>query len=227
MPVDYVADALVALMHADGLDGQTFHLTAEKTIGLRGIYRGVAKAAGLPPLRGSLPGAVAAPVLKVRGRARVVRDMAATQLGIPAQVFDLVDLAPTFVSEKTRNALAGTGIEVPEFAGYAPRLWRYWAEHLDPDRARRDDPRGPLYGRHVIVTGASSGIGRASAIAIAQRAPPCSRSPATAPHWTRWSTRSAPMAVRPMPLPVTSPIPRRWNTPSRTSWAGSTTSITW
>ncbi|WP_038862333.1 SDR family NAD(P)-dependent oxidoreductase, partial [Mycobacterium avium] len=60
-------------------------------------------------------------------------------------------------------------IEVPEFAGYAPRLWRYWAEHLDPDRARRDDPRGPLYGRHVIVTGASSGIGRASAIAIAQR----------------------------------------------------------
>ncbi|WP_033721517.1 SDR family oxidoreductase, partial [Mycobacterium avium] len=44
VPVDYVADALVALMHADGLDGQTFHLTAPKTVGLRGIYRGVAKA---------------------------------------------------------------------------------------------------------------------------------------------------------------------------------------
>ena len=169
VPVDYVVDALVALLHAEGCDGRTFHLTAEKTIGLRGIYRGVAKAAGLPPLRGSLPRSVAAPVLKVRGRARVVRNMAATQLGIPAQVFDLVDLAPTFVSEKTRNALQGTGIRIPDFSSYAPRLWRYWAEHLDPDRARRDDPQGPLQGRHVIITGASSGIGRASAIAIAER----------------------------------------------------------
>ncbi len=50
-----------------------------------------------------------------------------------------------------------------------PKLWRYWAEHLDPDRARRDDPAGPLVGRHVIITGASSGIGRASAIAVAER----------------------------------------------------------
>lgn len=169
VPVDYVVDALVALAHADGRDGQTFHLTAEKTIGLRGIYRGVARAAGLPPLRGSLPRSVAAPVLNVRGRARVVRNMAATQLGIPAEVFDLVDLPPTFVSEKTRNALADFGIRVPEFSSYAPKLWRYWAEHLDPDRARRDDPRGPLQGRHVVITGASSGIGRASAIAIAER----------------------------------------------------------
>ncbi|OCB16952.1 SDR family oxidoreductase [Mycobacterium intracellulare] len=169
VPVDYVVDALVALAHADGRDGQTFHLTAEKTIGLRGIYRGVAKAAGLPPLRGSLPRSVAAPVLKVRGRARVLRNMAATQLGIPAEVFDLVDLPPTFVSEKTRNALRDYGIRVPEFSSYAPKLWRYWAEHLDPDRARRGDPRGPLHGRHVIITGASSGIGRASAIAIAER----------------------------------------------------------
>ncbi|GAA4292783.1 SDR family oxidoreductase [Mycobacterium paraffinicum] len=169
VPVDYVVDALVALMHSEGADGRTFHLTAPKTVGLRGIYRGVARAAGLPPARGSLPGSVAAPVLKVRGRARVLRNMAATQLGIPAEVFDLVDLKPTFVSDQTRKALRGTGIDVPEFSSYAPRLWRYWAEHLDPDRARRDDPKGPLRGRHVIITGASSGIGRAAAIAVAER----------------------------------------------------------
>jgi thioester reductase-like protein/short-subunit dehydrogenase len=166
VPVDYVVDALVALMHADDRDGCTFHLTAPNTIGLRGIYRGVSQAAGLPPLRGSLPRAAAAPVLKVRGRARVLRNMAATQLGIPAEIFDVVDLKPTFSNERTREALRGTGIEVPEFAGYAPRLWRYWAEHLDPDRARRSDP---LRGRHVIITGASSGIGRASAIAVADK----------------------------------------------------------
>jgi thioester reductase-like protein/NADP-dependent 3-hydroxy acid dehydrogenase YdfG len=172
VPVDYVADALVALIHADGSpswDGRTFHLTSPKTIGLRGIYRGVAAAAGLPPLRGSLPRSVAAPVLKVRGRPKVWRNMVATQLGIPGEVLDVVDLAPTFISEQTQKALRGTGIAVPEFGSYAPALWRYWAEHLDPDRARRDDPEGALVGRHVIITGASSGIGRASAIAVAER----------------------------------------------------------
>ncbi|MDT7790878.1 MAG: hypothetical protein QOD59_314 [Mycobacterium sp.] len=169
VPVDFVVDAIVELMHADGRDGQTFHLTASKTIGLRGIYRGVAEAAGLPPLRGSLPGAAATPFLRVSGRAKVLRNMAATQLGIPGEILDVVDLAPTFTSSNTVEALRGTGIAVPEFASYAPQLWRYWVEHLDPDRARRDDPAGPLVGKHVIITGASSGIGRASAIAVAER----------------------------------------------------------
>jgi uncharacterized protein YbjT (DUF2867 family) len=169
VPVDFVVDALVELMHSDGRDGQTFHLTGPKTIGLRGIYRGVAEAAGLPPLRGSLPGATATPFLRVTGRAKVLRNMAATQLGVPGEILDVVDLAPTFTATNTEEALHGTGITVPEFASYAPQLWRYWAEHLDPDRARRDDPAGPLVGKHVIITGASSGIGRASAIAIAER----------------------------------------------------------
>ncbi len=172
VPVDFVVDALVHLMHAEGgasWDGQTFHLTAPKTIGLRGIYRGVARAAGLPPLRGSLPSSAAAPIVRATGRAKVLRNMVATQLGVPAEILDVVDLFPTFTADNATDALRGTGITVPEFASYAPKLWQYWAEHLDPDRARRDDPAGPLVGKHVIITGASSGIGRASAIAIAER----------------------------------------------------------
>jgi thioester reductase-like protein/short-subunit dehydrogenase involved in D-alanine esterification of teichoic acids len=169
VPVDFVVEALTELIHVDGWDGQTFHLTAPKTTGLRGIYRGVAKEAGLPPLRGSLPGSVVAPFLKATGRAKIVRNMTATQLGIPAEILDVVDLAPTFTSDNTAEALRGKGIDVPEFRTYAPKLWRYWAEHLDADRARRDDPGGPLVGRHVIITGASSGIGRASAVAVAER----------------------------------------------------------
>jgi thioester reductase-like protein/NADP-dependent 3-hydroxy acid dehydrogenase YdfG len=169
VPVDYVVDALIWLMHTPDRDGQTFHLTSPEPIGLQGIYRGIGTAAGLPPMRGRLPRGLATPVLKVRGRAKVVRNMAATQLGIPAELLEIADLSTTFNSDVTREALHGSGIEVPEFASYAPRLWRYWAKHLDPDRARRDDPNGPLVGRHVIITGASSGIGRASAIAVAER----------------------------------------------------------
>jgi thioester reductase-like protein/short-subunit dehydrogenase involved in D-alanine esterification of teichoic acids len=169
VPVDFVVDALTELMHVPDRDGQTFHLTAPKSIGLKHIYRGVAKEAGLPELRGSLPGSMATPFLKATGRAKILRNMAATQLGIPAEILDVVDLVPTFTSDNAAEALRGSGIRVPEFSSYAPRLWRYWAEHLDPDRARRDDPAGPLVGRHVIITGASSGIGRASAIAVAER----------------------------------------------------------
>ena len=169
VPVDYVVDAVVEIMHAPGRDGQTFHLTAPKSIGLKHIYRGVAKEAHLPELRGSLPGSLATPFLTATGRAKILRNMAATQLGIPAEILDVVDLAPTFTSDNAVEALRGSGIRVPEFASYAPLLWRYWAEHLDPDRARRDDPAGALVGRHVVITGASSGIGRASAIAVAER----------------------------------------------------------
>ncbi len=169
VPVDYVADAVTELIHAPGRDPQTFHLTAPDNIGLRDIYRGVSRAAGLPPLRGSLPRGAATPFLRATGRAKVLRNMAVTQLGIPAEILDVVDLMPTFTSDNTQEALRGTGIEVPQFASYAPKLWRYWAEHLDPDRARRHDPAGPLIGKHVVITGASSGIGRASAIAVAER----------------------------------------------------------
>ena len=169
VPVDYVVDAIGELIHAPDRDGQTFHLTAPDSIGLRGIYRGISKAAGLPRLRGRLPRGAATPFLRATGRAKVLRNMAVTQLGIPAEIMDVVDLMPTFTADNTSDALRDTGITVPDFASYAPRLWRYWAEHLDPDRARRDDPAGPLVGKHVVITGASSGIGRASAIAVAER----------------------------------------------------------
>ncbi|WP_157521467.1 SDR family oxidoreductase [Mycobacterium sp. ACS4331] len=169
VPVDYVADALVALLSAEVDDGTTFHLTAPTSIGLRGIYRALAPAAGLPPLRGRLPRAVASPALHPRGLVKAGRNMVAAQLGVPPAVLDVVDLPTTFTSDNTREALRGTGIEVPEFGSYAGRLWRYWAANLDPDRARRVGSDAPLAGRHVVITGASSGIGRASAIAVAAR----------------------------------------------------------
>src|ERR1700693_5472851 len=80
VPVDYVVDAMVWLMHVPDRDGQTFHLTSPEPIGLQGIYRGVAKSAGLPPIRGSLPRAVAMPALKVRGRAKGGRNAGASPL---------------------------------------------------------------------------------------------------------------------------------------------------
>ncbi len=168
VPVDYVAAAMVELIHADGRDGQTFHLTAAESVGLRQIYRSVARCAGLPPLRGGLPRQMARPLLAAHGRAKVLRDMAVTQLGVPPEAIDTLQTAAVFGSDSTRKALLPSGIEPPAFSAYAPVLWRYWAAHLDPERTGPDSD-GPLAGRHVIITGASSGIGRASAVAVAAR----------------------------------------------------------
>ena len=209
VPVDYVVDALVALMHAEGR-GRARHSTSphRKPSACAASTAASPRRPGCRRLRGSLPRSVAAPVLKVRGRAKVLRNMAATQLGIPAEVFDVVDLAPTFVSDETRKALRGTGIDVPEFATYAPKLWRYWAEHLDPDRARRDDRS-----RTAAWAGTSSSPAHPAASAGRRRSPSrsgvrrCSRWPATPTRSTNWSPRSAPTAVRRTRSPATSPIP--------------------
>ena len=93
-----------------------------------------------------------------------------TELGIPPQVVPHMVLEPKFDTTATREALAGTGITAPDLAAYAPRLLRYWSENLDPYRARRRvDRADPLAGRRILITGASSGIGRATALAVAKR----------------------------------------------------------
>jgi thioester reductase-like protein len=127
VPVDYVVDAMAELMHRGGCDGHTFHLTAPEAIGLCGIYRGIAAAAGLPPLRGTLPRWTSAPVLNATGRAKKLRNRMARKLGVPAEILDVVDLAPNFTNHATQAALHGTGITAPEFTTYAPALWNYWA----------------------------------------------------------------------------------------------------
>ena len=163
VPVDYVVDALVALMHADGPDGQTFHLTAPKTIGLRGIYRGDRRR-GRPTARRAArcPARWPHRCSRCAGGAKALRNMAATQLGIPAEVLDVVDLTPTFAADQTREALQGTGNRVRPSSPTTRRSCGGTGPSTSIPTGRAVTTRqGPLAGRHVIITGASSGIGRA------------------------------------------------------------------
>ena len=62
---------------------------------------------------------------------------------------------------------AGSGIELPELESYADKLWDYWERNLDPDLFKDRSFEGAVNGRTVVITGASSGIGRAAALKIA------------------------------------------------------------
>ncbi|MQA12787.1 MAG: SDR family oxidoreductase [Pseudonocardiaceae bacterium] len=179
VPVDYVADALVELAHRPGLDGRAFHLVAPRPQGMVEVYDAFARAAGAPRASTVLPGAVSRPLLGLAGAAGgllgrlpgadSLRSAALAELGVPEEVLPHLTFRPVFDSTATQAELAGSGIRVPDLSEYASVLWGYWARHLDPLRPRLPRPGGPLAGRRVVVTGASSGIGRATALQIAER----------------------------------------------------------
>jgi thioester reductase-like protein len=174
VPVDFVADAMDHLIHADGLDGCAFHLASPRPQPVVEVFNAFARAAGAPRLVQALPRGVLGAAATFAGLlsrvpgAELARDVALDQVGIPLEVLPHVAFEPTFDTARTDAALEGTDIAVPDLRAYAPTLWRYWEEHLDRNRARRPRPGGPLAGRRVVITGASSGIGRATAIHVAR-----------------------------------------------------------
>lgn len=177
VPVDYVAAAMAHLVTEPGLDGRTFHLVNPEPQTARGVYNAFARAAGAPVATAELDHRLSNPLIGLVKLAEhvpgvtIARDAVLDRLGIPPILLSTLTFQPRFDSSETRKALAGghhgAGIDVPPLEDYADVLWRYWREHLDPFRARRHGQRGELDGRRVVITGASSGIGRATALKVA------------------------------------------------------------
>jgi NAD(P)-dependent dehydrogenase (short-subunit alcohol dehydrogenase family) len=93
--------------------------------------------------------------------------LALRELGIPPAVLAFVDYPTRFDASNAQAALAGSGIEVPPLESYADRLWDYWERNLDPGLFRDRTLSAAVRGKVVLITGASSGIGRATAVKVA------------------------------------------------------------
>ena len=175
VPVDYVAAALDHIAHQPGLDGQAFHLTDPDQTPVVDVLNTFAKVAGAPQFAitvdpgpfARVPRGLASAVMALPG-AHAARRALLSEVGIPDEILDYVDMPTEFDTTHTLQALAGSGIEVPPLASYADKLWDYWRTHLDPDLSRYSSITSAVSGRTVLITGASSGIGKATALLLAR-----------------------------------------------------------
>lgn len=185
VPVDYVAAAMDHLAHLPGRDGEAFHLVNPEPQPVVETLNAFCAAAGAPRFATPVDRRVttAGPLALVPRRLRplslfttamqnssvqAVLDLVTSRIGVPAEVIGHSSFTATFDSRATERALAGSGIAVPDLESYARTLWGYWEEHLD-DSVRRDPKaREALAGKHVVITGASSGIGQVTALKVAQ-----------------------------------------------------------
>jgi thioester reductase-like protein len=174
VPVDYVAAAMDHIAHQPALDGQAFHLTNPRAMRVGESLNAFAEAAHAPRLAlridKRLTDALPKGTLSMLMRLPQLRELRRTllaDLGIPEEVVAHMALKPQFDTRDTERALAGSGIEVPELHAYADKLWDFWERKLDPDLYKDRSFGHVVNGRTVVITGASSGIGRATALKVA------------------------------------------------------------
>jgi NAD(P)-dependent dehydrogenase (short-subunit alcohol dehydrogenase family) len=96
-----------------------------------------------------------------------VRKTVLADFGIPEEVVDFVGLTAQFDTRDTERALEGSGITLPKLDTYADLLWDYWERSLDPDLFRDRSFESAVNGKVIVITGASSGIGKATAEKVA------------------------------------------------------------
>jgi NAD(P)-dependent dehydrogenase (short-subunit alcohol dehydrogenase family) len=174
VPVDFVVKAMDHIAHLDGLDGRAFHLTDPNPLSAGQIINVFAKAAHAPEAALRIDSRMFEFIpkqvrkgLQMLPPVKRITDQVLADLGIPRSVLVYINYPTKFDSRDAQAALEGTGISVPPLPSYADKLWDYWERNLDPDLFKDRSLAGAIGGKVVMITGASSGIGKATALKAA------------------------------------------------------------
>ena len=174
VPVDFVVAALVHLAHVEGEDGRCFHLTDPHPLRVGDLLNIFARAAHAPDMTIRLNAALLRLIppgimttLMTLTPTRRIRKAVMKDLGLPQDIFTFVNYPTRFDNREAARLLEPAGIRAPPLDDYAWRIWDYWERHLDPDLRIDRSLTGRAAGRVILITGGSTGIGKATAFRLA------------------------------------------------------------
>ena len=175
MPVDYVARAIDAIAHNEDTTSNTFHLTDPKPKSFGDALNLICEAAHAPRFDARIDPRVVKLIprglvglLGAMPSVKTARREILADIGIPESVLPYVNWRSSFDTRETEKALARTDIQCPPLEEYVWKVWDYWERHMDPDLFQDRTLQGRIGGKVAMVTGASSGIGEALSIRLAE-----------------------------------------------------------
>ncbi|MDC0664235.1 SDR family oxidoreductase [Marinobacter sp. SS21] len=174
VPVDYVVDAMDHIAHAKGEDGNCFHLVDPEPNKVGEVLNIFSDAGHAPRMAmridsrmfGFIPPFIRQS-LKSLPPVQRLTNAVLDDLGIPPSVMSFLNYPTRFDARETERVLKDSGIELPRLEDYASVIWDFWERNLDPDLFKDRTLKGTVEGKVCVVTGATSGIGLATAQKLA------------------------------------------------------------
>ncbi len=177
VPVDYLVDSIDHIAHREGFDNQCFHITDPNPQRLGELLNIFASAGGAPRMALRVDSSFVSPfvsmLLKSLYRMPAITKVSQAvlrDLKIPDAALDFLHYPTHFDRTNTDAALEGSNIRLPVLREYARTIWDYWENHLNEERLTTENIDKAVADKAILITGAGSGIGRATAERLATTA---------------------------------------------------------